>query len=159
MKTFTIQLSKLKTPRDICRIMEKKGTKHYTYTFQTPTEIIKEGKAADNEWMSGTWGNRLYRQSGGVAGWSSSELFDSSALKMRYLMEKFFPSVSKDEVLITVRDHTQDLIGEDEVTIKQVLLNEEDKRVQAHIRKYGVPPKLNIQKTKSKPRPIVNLFE
>jgi hypothetical protein len=158
MKTFIIRLSKLKTPRDICHIMEKRGVKNYTYTFRTKDEIIKEGKANDKEWKTGTWGNRIYRQAGGILGWGPNMLFDSSAIKMKYLMDIYFPYVTKNDVIIVIRDFTRDLIGMNENDVNQILLNDEDKRVQTYTRTYGGPPSLNIQKTRSKPRPIVDLF-
>jgi hypothetical protein len=158
MKIFTFPLKDFTSPRDLCTKM--KGVKFYTYTFYTQTDIIKEGKAADTEWMSGTWGNRIYRQAGGIKGWTI-ELNDSSANKMREQMQKYFPDVTKDHVSITVYDYTDELEGESNSEIDRVLLNKEDERVRAYINEHGVPPKLNIQATKTRTKPILNnnLFE
>jgi hypothetical protein len=158
MKIITFPLSVFNCPRDICAKMT--GIKYYTYTFHTNTEVIKEGKASDDEWMSGTWGNRIYRQAGGISGWPS-ELNDTSANKMRERMRQFFPTITKDQVQVTVYDLTEELQNESKKEIDRVLLNEEDERVQAHIREYGTPPKLNIQPTRTRRKPILNntLFE
>jgi hypothetical protein len=154
MKEFTINLSALSTPRDICHIMEMLNVKHFTYTFSTKNEIIKEGKASDNEWASGTWGNRIYRQAGGIPGWNSNSLDDSSAKKMNVQMKQHFPAISKNDVSITVHDYTFELENEPQYEINRVLLNDENARVQKHINDVGVPPKLNIQKTRHRKRPM-----
>lgn len=160
MKFYTLTLANLKYPRDICYLLEQKGTKYFTYTFQSNTEVIKHGKAADNEWMYGTWGNRLYRQIGGLVGWGGYELNDTSAKKMREQMNKFFPELTRMDITVTVYDFTDELEGEDEKEIDRVLLNEEDAMVKKHILTYGVPPKLNIQQTRPKHKPCFNkLFE
>jgi len=160
MKFFTLTLANLKYPRDICYIMEKKGVKYFTYTFQSNDTVIKHGKAADNEWEYGTWGNRLYRQIGGLPGWGSYELNDTSAKKMREQMKKHFPDLTKTDITVTVYDYTDELTGEDQKEIDRVLLNEEDAMVKKHIITYGVPPALNIQQTRTKTKPCFNkLFE
>lgn len=160
MKFFTLTLANLKTPRDICYIMEKKGVKYYTYTFQCNEQVIKHGKAADNEFLCGTWGNRLYRQVGGLPGWGTRELNDTSAKKMREQMRKFFPNLTKTDITVTVYDYTDELEDEDEKEIDRVLLNEEDAMVKKHIATYGSAPALNIQQTRTKTKPCFNkLFE
>lgn len=158
MKIFTFPLKDLTSPRDLCARM--KGVKYYTYTFHTPYDIIKEGKAADDEWMAGTWGNRIYRQAGGIKGWQT-ELNDSSANKMREQMKRHFPEVNKHQVSITVYDYTDELEHEPQEEIDRVLLNKEDERVRAYINEHGVPPKLNVQGTKSRGKPMLDngLFE
>lgn len=159
MKFFTLTLANLKSPRDICYIMEKKGVKYFTYTFQSNDSVIKHGKAADNEWMYGTWGNRLYRQVGGLDGWNCP-LNDTSAKKMREQMNKHFPGLTRMDVTVTVYDYTEELEDEDEKEIDRVLLNEEDAMVKKHIATYGAPPKLNVQQTRTKTKPCFNkLFE
>jgi hypothetical protein len=158
MKILTFPLKDLESPRDLCAKM--KGVKYYTYTFYTQTDIIKEGKAADVEWMSGTWGNRIYRQAGGIKGWSS-ELNDTSANKMREQMRQHFPEVTKDQVSITVYDYTDELAKESKDEIDRVLLNKEDERVRAYIHERGVQPKLNVQATRTRRKPLLgnDLFE
>jgi len=159
MRSFTLTLANLKSPRDICYIMEKKGAKYFTYTFQSNDSVIKHGKAADKEWMCGSWGNRLYRQAGGLPGWPSP-LNDTSAKKMREQMSKHFPMLTRMDITVTVYDYTEELEGKDEKEIDRFLLNEEDAMVKKHIAQYGAPPKLNIQKTRSKTKPCFDkLFE
>jgi hypothetical protein len=159
MKTFDIKLAELTTPREICPKMEEQGTKHYTYTFRYSSRIIKHGKAADNEWVTGTWGNRIYRQAGGIHGWDGYELDDISARKMREGMDEHFPSVDRRDVTITVYDYTDELIGKTEEEIDQRLLNEEHELVKQHLYEHGAPPNLNIQRTKTHTRPMFdNLF-
>lgn len=160
MKQFTIILASLATPREICYIMEKRNVKYYTYTFHTNETVIKEGKAADNEWMAGTWGNRIYRQAGGIDGWGSNRLNDTSALKMRSLMREHFSNLDRYKIAITVYDYTEELKDCDDFEVDRFLLNEEDKKVKEHIKKFGIAPKLNIAPTKSRPKPMFyEMFE
>lgn len=160
MNVFTIELSTLKYPREICYLMEQQGTKYFVYTFQTNNTIIKHGKAADNEWIYGTWGNRVYRQAGGIPGWNGNELSDTSAVKMNTQLREHFPEVTRHDVTITVMDYTEELEGLDPAEIDRILLNQEDAMVKKHIEVYGAPPKLNIQKTYTRTKPIFDsLFE
>jgi len=161
MISYSIALATLNMPRDICYIAEKHKTKHYTYTFQTHNGIFNYGKAADNEWMSGTWANRIYRKGGGIPGWRHM-LADSSASKMSELMKRYLPEVEKTDVIITVNDWTQDLLDEDEFEIDRFLLNEENKLIKSYKFVNGCAPVLNIQPTRSHPdfkTMFNNLFE
>jgi hypothetical protein len=140
--------------------MEKRSVKYYTYTFHTNETVIKEGKAADNEWVTGTWGNRIYRQAGGIGGWGSNRLHDTSALKMTSLMQDYFPNLDRYSISITVYDYTEELKECEDIEIERFLLNEEDKKVKEHIKKFGFAPKLNIAPTKSRPKPrFYEMFE
>lgn len=160
MKEFNIILSTINRPRDICERM--RGVKHYTYTIRTISgEIIKEGKANDDEWMTGTWGNRIYRQAGGIKGWGNLELNDSNANKTKELMAIYFPNTTKDEVIFDVHDFTDDFVGLDRVEIDRKLLNDEHDRIKAYEDIHGSPPKMNIQVTKTRTRAYLNpnIFE
>lgn len=154
MKTYRFDLKNFSSPRELCHELEQVQCKYYTYTFDTPTETIKHGKAADHEWMAGTWGNRVYRQAGGFPGWNGAELYDSNANKMREQLKEHFPHVTKDEVTVTVYDYTQELNHSPATEIDRVLLNEEDALVKEHKKKHGSAPKLNIQETKTRTRPM-----
>ena len=158
MKTFNIDLKDYNTPRDICTVMADEKCKHYTYTFHYGSKIIKHGKASDKEWQTGTWGNRIYRQAGGIPGWDYGELDDTSAREMRKGMEKCFPSVSRRDVIITVYDYTSDLAGKTEEEIDHVLLNEEHELVKQHLAEHGAPPLLNVQGTRTRTKPNLDLF-
>jgi hypothetical protein len=160
MKTFDIKLAELISPREICPKMEDYGTKYYTYTFRTDYEIIKHGKAADNEWMYGTWGNRIYRQSGGIHGWNGGGLNDTSAQEMREGMAEHFPSLTRHDVMIIVYDYTDELMGKTKEEIDKRLLNEEHELVKQHLIEHGAAPKLNIQRTRTHTSPMIDgLFE
>lgn len=166
MQKITIKLSTLSKPRDICHVMEKHGVKYYTYTFESTRniivngktkkskEVIKHGKAADKEWESGTWGDRIYRQASGIDGWREYELNNSAATKMRSLMSNHFPDLDRHSISIVIYDYTAELENQTEEERDRVLLNEEDALVKAHVAKTGEQPKLNIQKTKTRLKPI-----
>jgi len=159
MKTFDIKLTELTAPRDICPIMQRHGVKYYTYTFHNESRIIKHGKAADNEWEAGTWGNRIYRQAGGIPGWDGWELDDTSARQMREGMERCFPHVNRHDVTVIVYDYTDELEGKTEEEIDDRLLNEEHELVKQHLHEHGAPPLLNVQRTRTHTRPNTDLFE
>lgn len=159
MKTFEIKLAELATPRDVCYIAEMERCKYYTYTFQSDNEVIKHGKAADSEWISGTWGNRIYRQTGGIPGWGGWSLDDTSARKMRDGMSRHFPNLTKNDITIIVYDYTAELDKEGDIEIDRVLLNEEHELINQHVQLYGVAPKLNIQKTRVRTKAKMDLFE
>jgi hypothetical protein len=158
MKTFTITLANLTSPREICPLLEARKCKYYNYTFQSNFGVIKFGKAADNEWMAGTWGNRLYRQAGGINGWGSYALHDTSANKMREQMNIHFPTLTRNDVTITVYDYTDELVGLDEKEIDRRLLNEEHELIKKHVEDYGDTPKLNIQCTKIRTKAMFDDF-
>ena len=162
MKQIVIALATLNAPRDICRIMEYHDAKCYTYGFHTNGgKAFNFGKAADNEWMSGTFGNRIYRKAGGIEGWVWP-MNCSSAKKMSALMAQYMPDVTKDDVVIIVNDYTQELLNEDQYEIDRFLLNEENNLVRDYEKTYGTRPILNIQDTRSHPdykQFYNNLFE
>lgn len=153
MKTYYIDLSNLRTPREICPIMERNVTKQYTYVYQTAGSIFNCGKAADKEWMTGTWGNRTYRKAGGIRGWPCL-LSDTSAAKMTELMDQYLPEVCKNDVIITINDYTQDLVNEVDDEIDRFLLNEENKLIRQFEHQFGCLPLLNIQNTRAHPKPM-----
>jgi len=151
MKQIAIALATLNAPRDICRLMEYHDAKYYTYGFFTNGgNCFNYGKAADNEWMSGTFGNRIYRKAGGIEGWVWP-MNCSSAQKMSALMKQYMPNTEKDDVIIFVNDYTQELLNESQSDIDRFLLNEENKLVRAHESVHGIRPVLNIQDTKHHP--------
>lgn len=154
MQKITIKLSTLSKPRDICHVMEKFGIKYYVYTFKAGKTVIKHGKAADKEWESGTWGDRIYRQASGIEGWREYELSNSAATKMRMLMSNHFPDLDRHDISIVIYDYTAELENQTEEERDRVLLNEEDALVKAHVAKTGEQPKLNIQKTKTRLKPV-----
>jgi len=148
MKQIVIALAPLKAPRDICHIMEYHDIKYYTYGFFTNGgQTFNYGKAADNEWICGTFGNRIYRKAGGIDGWIYP-MNCSSAKKMSALMNQYMPGTTKDDVIIVVNDYTQDLINETQEEIDRVLLNEENDLIRAYELVNGKRPILNIQNTR-----------
>ena len=151
MKKYSISLAKLNAPRDICHIMESCEIKYYNYEFALNGGIIFNiGKAADNEWMSGTWGNRIYRKAGGISGWVWP-MHCSSSKKMKELMQKYLPTVHKDDVIITVYDRTLELQNQPQIDIDRFLLNEEHKLIKEYQSVWGSTPLLNIQRTRIRP--------
>lgn len=151
MKQIVIALSQLQAPRKICDIMQWHNSKYMTYGFYTNGgKAFNYGKAADNEWMSGTFGNRIYRKAGGIDGWTW-KMQCSSAKKMSELMKRHMAGVTKNDVIIVVNDYTQELQNETQQEIDRFLLNEENKLVRLHESYYGSRPVLNIQDTRSHP--------
>lgn len=129
--------------------MQYHDCRYYNYDFSINGGItFNIGKAADNEWVTGTYGNRIYRKAGGIDGWISP-MYCNSANKMRDLMNKYMPDTTKDEVIITVYDYTHKLCNYDQIGIDKFLLNEEHNLIKNHEMTFGTTPVLNIQPTKS----------
>jgi hypothetical protein len=81
----------------------------YNDNGQLTAEVLKYGKAADNEWMSGNWGDRVYRQAGHIPGWSKM-LGAGSGDDMVGILANYTQQtgriVHKDDVAILIYDFT-----------------------------------------------------
>lgn len=76
---------------------------------QLTADILKYGKAADNEWITGNWGDRVYRQAGHIPGWSKM-LGAGSGEEMMDVVANYTQQtgriVHKDDVAIVLYDFT-----------------------------------------------------
>jgi hypothetical protein len=77
---------------------------------------------------------------------------------MREQMNIHFPTLTRNDVTITVYDYTDELVGLDEKEIDRRLLNEEHELIKKHVEDYGDTPKLNIQCTKIRTKAMFDDF-
>jgi len=155
---FPINLANLRRPRDVCDYMT--GRKFYTYGIFYNSVCVKYGMSHDNEWPE-TWGNRIYRQAGGIPGWINM-LHDTSAKITTDLFYQFLPHAHKNDIIFIVNDYTQDIVTDYQKEITTFLLNRENELVKEHEKTYGEKPILNKEDTKeiiSAYRAFNNLFE
>jgi len=82
----------------------------YTEEEQLLADILKYGQGADYEWQRGTWGSRVYRQSGNIPGWGETTLQGPNGKEMKYIVDQYVQEtgriVHKDDVAVVVWDFT-----------------------------------------------------
>lgn len=103
--TFTIDCSKLLHASEIKQLMKKFGVKYYCYEFIHNSTTMKIGMSADNDWMRGSYGERIYRQAFHIPGWPSKPSTKSAGNDMLDVI-KNFPTINKNDILIKVFDMT-----------------------------------------------------
>jgi hypothetical protein len=102
---YTLQVSKLNSPYEICQRMRKAKIDKYVYEIRWKGLVIKYGMSADN---SRAYGERLYRQIGHSKSWGAQRLVCSSGSDWRIIEEDFEKEyglpLDKDNLQITVWD-------------------------------------------------------
>lgn len=105
--TYSIDVSKLNDPYDICKMMRKAKIDKYVYEIMWKGIVIKYGMSADN---SRAYGERLYRQIGHSKSWGAKRLVCSSGSDWRIIEEDFFNmygfDLDKDQLRIKLWDAT-----------------------------------------------------
>jgi hypothetical protein len=105
LPTITFDLGQCLHAAQIKSLMKKMGIKFYCYAFTHKSTIMKYGMSADNDWMRGSFGERIYRQSFHIPGWPSKPSANSAGNDMVDVI-KHFPSISKNDVCVKVWDMT-----------------------------------------------------
>lgn len=104
---YEIDLSKLNAPIEISSIVKAFGTVKYVYTFEYLDKIIKHGISFDEKSIPG---ERIYRQSGHLLGWSKQLALGSAGDDMRDINDRFFQLtnslLNRNGMKIIVRDLT-----------------------------------------------------
>lgn len=105
--TYTIAVSSLSDPYEICRRMRKAKIDKYIYQIMWKGIVIKYGMSADN---SRTFGERVYRQIGHSKSWGDKRLVCASGADWRIIEEDFFNKygfdLDKDNLSIKIWDVT-----------------------------------------------------
>jgi hypothetical protein len=105
---YEIDLAKINTPVEISSIVKGFDTINYVYTFEYKGEIIKHGISVDKKSIPG---ERIYRQSGHLEGWSKQLAVGSAGDDMRDIDDRYFANTStrlnRKGMKITVRDLTR----------------------------------------------------
>jgi hypothetical protein len=101
--TLTIDLGTLMEARDVCKLMEQARVTEYVYAFVHKSGVMKIGMSCDEEWRrgSGSYGERIYRQSHHIPGWMSQAGPNTSGLDIKELFE-YYPNINKKDIIIRV---------------------------------------------------------
>jgi hypothetical protein len=105
--TYSIAVSTLDDPYEICRLMRGAKIDKYVYQITWKGLVIKYGMSADN---SRTYGERVYRQIGHSKSWGDKRLVCSSGSDWRIIEEDFLKQygmdLDKDSLTIKIWDAT-----------------------------------------------------
>lgn len=105
LPTVTFDLGHCLHAAQIKSSMKKMGIKYYCYAFIYKNTVMKIGMSADNDWMRGSYGERIYRQAFHIPGWPSKPSPNSAGNDMATII-KHFPLIGKNDVCIKVWDMT-----------------------------------------------------
>ena len=105
-QVIKIDLGKCKDWTVVAKVMKAYGIKKYTYTFGCTNGVLKHGLSADT---NSQIGDRIYRQSGHLEGWSGRLTSDSGS-DMRIIADeyraKYNKTLDRKDVWIQVYDLT-----------------------------------------------------
>jgi hypothetical protein len=167
---ISFSLQPLNVAREICDIFEKNQIKAYTYHFSTNTaETIKWGLSNDNEWKTRsdggtkTWGNRVYKQALGLKGWPNRNYNgDSSAIEFSNLMEDYYSSLTKNDIVLTVYDMGSTEFMKLPTTEQRLILElKESEFLKMYKERHGQLPYGNVEciKKRGHLKTYIGLFE
>jgi hypothetical protein len=105
LPTVIIDLNQCLHAAQIKQLMKKMGIKYYTYAFMFNNSVMKYGMSADNDWIRGSFGERIYRQAFQISGWPTKPSAKSAGSDMLDVI-KYFPNINKSNVCIKVWDMT-----------------------------------------------------
>ena len=101
----------LNSPCEISNLMKEWGITKYCYQIMFKGIVLKYGMSADNSWINGQYGERIYRQIGHMKFWGKEKrLTGSSGCDWRITEDDFGEtykiSIEKDFVKIKIWDLT-----------------------------------------------------
>ena len=156
---YDFHFSRFKHVNGLENQFKKHGIKSYCYAFYNADEIIKYGKANDNEWKNGYWGNRAVRQADAFEGWEMGHRYTTCNSKAQFLKKLIENNrlADKNTIGLIVYDYTEacSSLTRDEADDRLELV--EGKLVNTHIDQYERKPILNIARTKGEV--AVNTFK
>lgn len=138
-----IDLNQCLHASQIKQLMKKIGIKYYTYAFLYNNVVMKYGMSADNDWIRGSYGERVYRQAFQIPGWPTKPSPKSAGSDMLDVI-KHFPNINKSNVCIKIWDMTnypfavQDDPKEEVLECERILLD-------MHEKSFGYLPIGNVR--------------
>jgi hypothetical protein len=138
-----LDLSKMKNACEIKNIMKKLAIKDYCYAFMHNNIVMKFGQSSDKDWMRGSYGERIYRQSRFIPGWPTLAAAGSAGYDMEALAEKF-PNINKNDVSIQVWDMTSVTFSV-ATDHRYELTIVENELIAMHIKAFGHQPLGNVK--------------
>jgi hypothetical protein len=143
LPTITIDLDQCLHASQIKNIMKRLGIKYYCYAFIYKSTIMKYGQSADADWMRGSYGERVYRQSFHIPGWPTKPSPKSAGNDMAEII-KNFPGIGKNDVCVKVWDMTNYKFAvEDDPRFEVTQL--EDYLLDTHKKQFGSLPIGNLR--------------
>lgn len=143
LPNIIIDLNQCLHAAQIKQLMKKMGIKYYTYAFLYNNVVMKYGMSADNDWIRGSHGERVYRQAFQIPGWPTKPSPKSAGSDMLDIV-KHFPNINKSDVCIKVWDMTnypfavQDDPKEEVLECERILLD-------MHEKSFGYLPIGNVR--------------
>jgi hypothetical protein len=150
LPTVTIDLGRCLNACEIKSIMKKTGIKYYCYAFIYNSTIMKYGMSADNDWMRGSFGERIYRQAFQIPGWPSKPSPKSAGNDMLDVI-KYFPNIHKSNVCVKVWDMTGFPFAVESCP-KDEVLECEKVLLDLHEKQFGSLPIGNIRDERQMPK-------
>lgn len=105
LPTVSFDLGQCLNACELKSLMKKIGVKYYCYAFIYKSTVMKYGQSADSDWMRGSYGERIYRQSFHIPGWPTRPSPKSAGRDMADIVDSF-PNINKNDVCIKVWDMT-----------------------------------------------------
>ena len=146
LPTITIDLVQCKHPAEIKGLMKAIGITRYCYAFIHNTIVMKYGQSSDNDWIRGSYGERIYRQAGFIPGWSTQRAPGSAGDDMLDVIPHF-RNPNKNNVSIKIWDMTNYpfAVASDP---RHELTQVEDQLIDNYVQTYGYTPVGNIREEK-----------
>ena len=143
LPSIIFDLGKCLHASEIKGLMKKLGIKHYCYAFIYNSTVMKYGQSADNDWIRGSFGERVYRQAFQIPGWPTKPSVKSAGCDMLDVI-KHFPGINKNNVCIKIWDMTNyPFAVQDDPRHEVTQL--EDQFLDAHIKQHGRLPLGNLR--------------
>lgn len=150
LPSFTIDLNQCLHACEIKQLMKRIGVKYYTYAFIYNSTVMKYGMSADNDWIRGSYGERIYRQSFQIPGWPTKPSKKSAGNDMLDIIEKF-PNINKNDICVKVWDMTGYPFAV-EYNPKHEVLEVERQLLEDHYNKFGALPVGNLRDERLMPK-------
>jgi hypothetical protein len=143
LPTFVIDCSQMLHASEIKGIMKKLAVTDYCYAFIFNGVVMKFGQSGDNDWIRGSYGERIYRQARFIPGWPTAAAAGSAGCDMATLAKKFL-GINKNNVCIKVWD----ISGHDfsvQTDHRHELTVLEHTLLAEHIEKFSYQPVGNVR--------------
>ena len=143
LPNVSFDLGKFLNACEIKGMMKKLGIKYYCYAFLYKSTTMKYGQSADNDWIRGSFGERIYRQSFHIPGWPKKPSVNSAGNDMLDII-KNFPNINKNDVCIKVWDMTNYPFAVQR-NPKHEVTQLEDQLLDSHEKQFGYLPMGNLR--------------
>jgi hypothetical protein len=140
---YTLNLSKINSPYDICRILKEKNVHDYVYQIIHNGILIKYGMSADRQ---RNYGERLYRQVSHMESWGILRNTGSSGADFRIIESDYYNKygIKMDRNLIKIKVFDMTNFPYKSTCRRDEILNVESYLIDEYLRIFGEKPIGNI---------------